>query len=420
EEQPPETAAPAAPARGGDHPNPETGIATEPAAAAGDTVVPDLPVQPDAVTGEAPAATAAAAAAPDATGGGAEGVPADATVVEETVTEGSVRSSSEDFANKVNQPLTAEQAAAAAAPATATARKKKGLSDFEKAVLIGLGAVAVGAILSNNRRVAANSGDRVVVERQDGSYEVIKDDDALLRQPGSAVRTERFRDGSVRTTVTRSDGSRIVTIRDAGYRVLRRVHIDPDGRQTVLIDDTAAYDPVVVSQLPPPRKPREVSLDDEMALRLALEQDAPRVGRRFSLAQVRGIPEVRALAPAIDLREITFETGSSAIRPDQARVLSTLGRVIEDLVAANPNEVFLVEGHTDAVGNAAYNLALSDRRAESVALALTEYFDIPPENLVVQGYGEEFLKVDTQGAERANRRATVRRITDLLRQVAAD
>ena len=224
-------------------------------------------------------------------------------------------------------PLTAEQAAAAAAPATATARKKKGLSDFEKAVLIGLGAVAVGAILSNNRRVAANSGDRVVVERQDGSYEVIKDDDALLRQPGSAVRTERFRDGSVRTTVTRSDGSRIITIRDAGYRVLRRVHIDPDGRQTVLIDDTAAYDPVVVSQLPPPRKPREVSLDDEMALRLALEQDAPRVGRRFSLAQVRGIPEVRALAPAIDLREITFETGSSAIRPDQARVLSTLGRV---------------------------------------------------------------------------------------------
>jgi outer membrane protein OmpA-like peptidoglycan-associated protein len=82
--------------------------------------------------------------------------------------------------------------------------------------------------------------------------------------------------------------------------------------------------------------------------------------------------------------------------------------------------VFLIEGHTDAVGSESYNLALSDRRAESVALALTEAFRIPPENLIVQGYGESFLKVQTQAAEERNRRATVRRITPLLRQIAAN
>ena len=76
--------------------------------------------------------------------------------------------------------------------------------------------------------------------------------------------------------------------------------------------------------------------------------------------------------------------------------------------------MFLVEGHTDAVGDAAMNLALSDRRAESVALALSEYFDVPPENLVVQGYGERYLRVPTDAAERLNRRASVRRITELL------
>ena len=76
--------------------------------------------------------------------------------------------------------------------------------------------------------------------------------------------------------------------------------------------------------------------------------------------------------------------------------------------------MFLIEGHTDAVGAATYNLALSDRRAETVALALTEYFDVPPENMIVQGYGESDLKVATQDAERANRRAAVRRITPLL------
>lgn len=100
--------------------------------------------------------------------------------------------------------------------------------------------------------------------------------------------------------------------------------------------------------------------------------------------------------------------------------MSELGTAIRERILDNPREIFLVEGHTDAVGNGAFNLALSDRRAESLALALTEYFDVPPENLVVQGYGEEYLKIATQEAEERNRRASVRRITDLLRTASAD
>ena len=51
---------------------------------------------------------------------------------------------------------------------------------------------------------------------------------------------------------------------------------------------------------------------------------------------------------------------------------------------------------------------------ETVALALSQYFQVPPENLVTQGYGERFLKIDTQTSERVNRRAAVRNITGLL------
>ena len=85
------------------------------------------------------------------------------------------------------------------------------------------------------------------------------------------------------------------------------------------------------------------------------------------------------------------------------------------VIARNPDEIFLIEGHTDAVGSNEANLLLSDRRAEAVAVALSEDFDIPPENLVTQGYGEEYLKVETYGPERENRRVAVRRITPLLR-----
>ena len=52
--------------------------------------------------------------------------------------------------------------------------------------------------------------------------------------------------------------------------------------------------------------------------------------------------------------------------------------------------------------------------ARPVALALTETFDVSPENIMMQGYGEDFLEVSTEGPEQLNRRATTRRITPLL------
>jgi OmpA-OmpF porin, OOP family len=45
---------------------------------------------------------------------------------------------------------------------------------------------------------------------------------------------------------------------------------------------------------------------------------------------------------------------------------------------------------------------------------LSQQFGVLAENLTTQGYGEQYLKVPTQGPERTNRRVTVRRITPLL------
>ena len=84
------------------------------------------------------------------------------------------------------------------------------------------------------------------------------------------------------------------------------------------------------------------------------------------------------------------------------------------VIDRNPNEVFMIEGYTDAVGSGEDNLSLSDRRAESVAIILTEQFQVPPENLTTQGYGEQYLKVPTDGPERLNRRVAARRITPLI------
>ena len=247
---------------------------------------------------------------------------------------------------------------------------------------------------------------------------MLKDDDALVRQAGDEVRRETFNDGSARTTVTKPDGSQVVTILGRDGTVLRRINIDAQGNEYVLFDDTREERRVVVNELPQIEQRNTLASEqNEEALRLALEtQLRGDQAQRYSLRQVRDIRQVRALAPEIELDAVRFATGSAAIRPEQAKSLAKIGTAISNAIRNDPRTVILVEGHTDAVGDAGYNLALSDRRAETVALALTEYFDVPPANLITQGYGESTLKIRTLDAEPANRRAVVRNITSLLRQ----
>ena len=144
------------------------------------------------------------------------------------------------------------------------------------------------------------------------------------------------------------------------------------------------------------------------------------VDRRYTLDQVRYSPQLRARMRSVDIDTITFDTGSFTVTPDQAARLSTIANAGNQAIRANPQEVFLIEGYTDAVGSDVDNLSLSDRRAQSVATVLTQQFQVPPENLTTQGYGEQYLKVNTQGASRENRRVTVRRITPLIQQGQAE
>ena len=48
----------------------------------------------------------------------------------------------------------------------------------------------------------------------------------------------------------------------------------------------------------------------------------------------------------------------------------------------------LVEGHTDSDGGAAYNLSLSQHRAESVVADLTHRYRVAAARLRAVGYGE--------------------------------
>ena len=156
-----------------------------------------------------------------------------------------------------------------------------------------------------------------------------------------------------------------------------------------------------------------VATAEDVYLTLAAPPVMP-IERRYSLDEIRYSEPLRVLMPRVDIDTVNFETASWEIGPDQMDRLAFVAQGISRALQRNPSEVFLVEGYTDAVGNDVDNLSLSDRRAELVAVALTNQFAIPPENLTTQGYGKQFLKVPTDGPERANRRVAVQRITPLL------
>jgi OmpA-OmpF porin, OOP family len=273
------------------------------------------------------------------------------------------------------------------------------------------------------RKVFTEPG-RVIVVDPTGQSFIRHNEEDRFRFGARDIRTERI-GGETRTVVIRPDGSEIINVVGGDGQLMRRIRRDREGREIIIIDNSYR-DPRAVGgfyvDLPPPiiRIPfnRYIVEADVAAPELIYETlEAPpvdRIERRYSLDEIRYSPTVRQLMPSIDLNTINFETGSWDIPPDQAARLQVIADGLNRAIARNPREVFLIEGHTDAVGNPVDNLSLSDRRAESAAELITQQFGVPAENLTSQGYGAQYLKEQTDGPSRINRRVTVRRITPLL------
>jgi OOP family OmpA-OmpF porin len=86
-------------------------------------------------------------------------------------------------------------------------------------------------------------------------------------------------------------------------------------------------------------------------------------------------------------------------------------RMLDDAVAklqANPGRNIVIEGHTCNIGTAEYNLALGEKRAQSV-LAYLRSRGVAPDRLETRSYGEERPKYDNAREEtrRLNRRASL-------------
>ena len=85
---------------------------------------------------------------------------------------------------------------------------------------------------------------------------------------------------------------------------------------------------------------------------------------------------------------------------------------LNDLGTALQNDDFahiqiLVNGHTDAKGDDAYNLSLSKARAEAVRSRLILDYGIAPDRLIAIGFGEQRLRDPSNPESTTNRRVEI-------------
>ena len=149
----------------------------------------------------------------------------------------------------------------------------------------------------------------------------------------------------------------------------------------------------------------------------AAPRRALRPERRVSVEELKRRPEIRRdYAPSIDIQTINFAFGSAEIPYREFYKVEQIAIAMRNILRRRRHEIFLIEGHTDAVGSNRANQILSEQRARSLARVLNSEFGIPWRAMETVGYGEEFLLVPVPYEEWRNRRVTLRRVTDIVRR----
>ncbi|MDX1451654.1 MAG: OmpA family protein [Oleiphilaceae bacterium] len=117
----------------------------------------------------------------------------------------------------------------------------------------------------------------------------------------------------------------------------------------------------------------------------------------------KGCPVMLTEPVSIKLN-VQFPTNSAEITPAS---LSEIKRVADFMKQFDQTRV-TVEGHTDDRGRAAYNKALSQKRADAVRTALINEFGVAADRVSAKGYGEEQPVADNNTVEgRAENRRVV-------------
>jgi len=116
----------------------------------------------------------------------------------------------------------------------------------------------------------------------------------------------------------------------------------------------------------------------------------------------------RGIRPVVKPRslDVPFAKDSAELTRQARQQLEPLRQALADEILKN--QTFVIEGHTDSAGSAAHNLWLSEQRAISVKIFLTENTRIEKQRIIPVGLGEDHPLPGHSPTDPINRRVKIR------------
>jgi outer membrane protein OmpA-like peptidoglycan-associated protein len=154
----------------------------------------------------------------------------------------------------------------------------------------------------------------------------------------------------------------------------------------------------------------QAGLESELAKKQQILLEKQRQEEKRRAVETVFVPsEAKVLWESEDVRVrlvgLTFPSGKSTIQPEYFSLLTKLQRLIREY----PNSSLVIEGHTDNVGNDAYNENLSYERANAVKQYLLANMNLSEDRIQALGYGEgkPIANNETEEGRAQNRRIDV-------------
>lgn len=154
-------------------------------------------------------------------------------------------------------------------------------------------------------------------------------------------------------------------------------------------------------------KSRELEIEKARKEAMASEQKLESARRQAKeieaeLAELKGKQTERGIV--LTLGDVLFATGRAKLMPGGVQTIEKLSGFLQKY----PDRNVLIEGHTDSVGKAEFNMSLSQSRADAVRKALMDK-GIGAGRIATKGYGESYPVASnkTAAGRQQNRRVEV-------------
>lgn len=129
----------------------------------------------------------------------------------------------------------------------------------------------------------------------------------------------------------------------------------------------------------PAETPSQLHIDKEQLLRQVMEESNAKLDNPTSAPLV----SVVDYATEQPVTRVYFDFSSAFVKPEFERTIAAAAEYLQQ----NPQDALEVEGHTDQVGEEAFNQALSQNRAEAVKQELVHHYGVDPSRIRALGRG---------------------------------